>query len=248
MFSNKPGVIALIPARGGSKGIKNKNIKLLNGKPLIYYTIMAAKKSKLIDRIIVSTDDKRIKSVAIKYGAEVPFIRPKKLSQDHILDYPVILHAVKKLKLNLNKKRNDILVFLRPTMPLRSHKDIDSGIKEILFKKNVKCIRSVRKSPCPPYLARKLDKNNYLKPLTNKTIFKKLSRRQDLPQTYICDGYVDAIKISYLMKEKKFPPNTIKSVYSKTKHYIDIDHKEDLDMAKILMNIINKTKRMKYKK
>ena len=238
MFSNKPGVIALIPARGGSKGIKKKNIKLLNGKPLIYYTIMAAKKSKLIDRVIVSTDDKRIKSVAIKYGAEVPFIRPKKLSQDHILDYPVILHAIKKLKLNSNKQKNDILVFLRPTMPLRSYKDIDVGIKEILKKKNVKCIRSVREASYPPFWIKRLDKNKYLKPLVNKTVFKKPIRRQDLPKTYICDGYVDAIKISYLLKEKKFPPRKIKSIYSKTRHFVDVDNKEDLDIASALLNVI----------
>ena len=238
MFSNKPRVIALIPARGGSKGIKKKNIKLLNGKPLIYYTIMAAKKSKLIDRIIVSTDDKRIKSVAIKYGAEVPFIRPKKLSQDHILDYPVILHAIKKLKLNSNKQKNDILVFLRPTMPLRSYKDIDAGIKEILAKKNVKCIRSIRESSYPPFWIKRLDKNKYLKPLVNKTVFKKAIRRQDLPKTYICDGYVDAIKISYLLEEKRYPPRKIKTIYSKTKYFVDVDSIVDLYIAGALLNII----------
>ena len=234
MATNKPKVIALIPARGGSKSIKKKNIKLLNGKPLIFYTIKAAQKSKLIDRIIVSTDDKKIKKVAIKYGAEVPFMRPKKLSGDNVLDYPVMEHAIKKL--NLNNKKDNVLVFLRPTMPLRTHRDIDLGIKTMLYKKNIKCIRSIRKSLYPPYLIRKLDKNNYIKPLVNKTIFKKATvRRQDLPQTYICDGYVDAIKINYLIKEKKFPPNKIKPVYSETKYFVDIDNKEDMDMAKILM-------------
>ena len=100
MLLKKTQVVALIPARGGSKGIKRKNITLLNGKPLIYHTIAAAKKSKLITRIIVSTDDEKIKRVAIKYGAEVPFMRPKKISGDRVLDYQVILHAIKKLKLN----------------------------------------------------------------------------------------------------------------------------------------------------
>ena len=238
MYLNKPRVIALIPARGGSKGIKNKNIKLLNGKPLIYYTIKAAKKSKLIDRVIVSTDNKRIKSIAIKYGAEVPFIRPKKLSQDRTLDYPVILHAVKKLNLNFSKKKNDILVFLRPTMPLRNYKDIDLGIKEMITKKNVKCIRSIRESTYPPFWIKRLDKNKYLKPLVNKTVFKKTMRRQDLPKTYICDGYVDAIKVSYLLKEKRYPPRKIKTIYSKTKYFVDVDNEKDLDIAGALLNII----------
>ena len=238
MSSNKPRVIALIPARGGSKSVKKKNIRLVNGKPLIYYTIKAAKKSKLIDRVIVSTDDKRIKSVAIKYGAEVPFIRPKKLSQDHVLDYPVILHAIKKLKLNSNKQKNDILVFLRPTMPLRSYKDIDVGIKEILKKKNVKCIRSVREATYPPFWIKRLDKNKYLRPLVNKTVFKKTMRRQDLPKTYICDGYVDAIKINYLLEEKRYPPRKIKTIYSKTKYFVDVDNEEDLDIAGALLKII----------
>ena len=129
MATNKPKVIALIPARGGSKSIKKKNIKLLNGKPLIFYTIKAAQKSKLIDRIIVSTDDKKIKKVAIRYGAEVPFMRPKKISGDNVLDYPVMEHAIKKL--NLNNKKDNVLVFLRPTMPLRTHRDIDLGIKTV---------------------------------------------------------------------------------------------------------------------
>ena len=236
MLPNKTQVVALIPARGGSKGIKKKNITLLNGKPLIYYTIAAAKKSKFITRIIVSTDDEKIKRVAIKYGAEVPFMRPKKFSGDRVLDYQVILHAVKKLKLNLNKKSNDILVFLRPTMPLRSYKDIDVGLKEIMFKKNINCVRSVRKSSFAPYLIRKLDKNNYLKPLINKNIFKKAAvRRQDLPQTYIPDCYVDAIKINYLMKEKKFPPSKMKAINSVTKYFVDIDTKEDINFAEILM-------------
>ena len=123
-------------------------------------------------------------------------------------------------------------------MPLRSYKDIDVGIKEILTKKNVKCIRSVREASYTPFLIRKLDKNKYIKPLVNKTVFKKPIRRQDLPKTYICDGYVDAIKISYLLKEKKFPPRKIKSIYSKTRHFVDVDNKEDLDIASALLNVI----------
>ena len=131
-MKRKSKVIAIIPARGGSKTIKYKNLALINGKPLVYYSIKSAIKSKLVDRVIVSTDNKRIKSVALKYGAEVPFLRPKNLSGDKVLDYPVINHVLKKLKLNTIKNKDTIVIYLRPTQPLRSSKDIDKVINFLI--------------------------------------------------------------------------------------------------------------------
>ena len=115
-MKRKTKVIAIIPARGGSKSIKYKNLALLNGKPLIYYSIKSAIKSKLVDKIIVSTDNKRIKSVALKYGAEVPFLRPKNLSGDKVLDYPVIDHVIKKLELNTLKHKDIIINYPPPAI------------------------------------------------------------------------------------------------------------------------------------
>ena len=238
MKNEKKKIIALIPARGGSKSIKNKNLALLNGKPLIQYAISSAKKSKYINRIIVSTDSNKIKSTALKLGAEVPFLRPKKISGDTTLDYPVMEHMIKSLKLEGKKFKNYILVFLRPTQPLRTFKDIDKVIKEFFFNKKINCVRSVRKSIYPPFWMKKIDKQKNIKPLMNNLYFRKHFRRQDLPETFMCDGYCDAIKIGYLLKEKKFPPKKIKAVKSFTKDFVDIDDKEDLDIASALLNII----------
>ena len=121
-------VLAVIPARGNSKSIKNKNIKLLFGKPLIYYSINIAKQSKLINRVIVSSESKKIINIAKKYGAEAPFIRPKKFSKDNSRDLGVFLHCLKWLK----KKENyipDLIVNLRPTYPFSSVNIIIKDIK-----------------------------------------------------------------------------------------------------------------------
>lgn len=232
--TKKPLVIALIPARSGSKGVKNKNIKILNGKHLIYYTISAAKKSKLINRIIVTTDSKKIKKISEMYGAEVPFLRPKKISGDRTLDYPVIEHASKNLGF-FNKHSNVIIIFLRPTMPFRSHKDIDKGIKLMLKNNKITCLRSVRETLYPPQWTYKLFKGK-LKPfLPQVKKYQSNHRRQDLPKTYQCDGYIDAIHSRTLFKKKKFPVKNIYIVKSITKKYVDIDTIEDFQKAQFLM-------------
>ena len=142
-------ILAIIPARSGSKSIKDKNIVYYKGKPLIYHTIKAAIKSKLINRVIVSTDSKKYKKISEKFGAEVPFLRPKKFSTDHSLDYDYVLHAT---KFFFKKKYYpDLIVLLRPTTPNRQISIIDKGIK--LFIKNFKkydSMRSVSEFNQPP--------------------------------------------------------------------------------------------------
>ena len=123
----------MIPARGGSKGLKNKNIKLLNKKPLIAWSILAAKKCKLIDKIIVSTDSLKISKISKKYGAEVPFIRPKKFATDKASSFSVLKHAIEFYR---NRNINfDFILMLEPTSPLREPKDIDFCINRIKKKK-----------------------------------------------------------------------------------------------------------------
>lgn len=128
-------VLAIIPARKGSKGIKNKNIQLLNGHPLIAYSICAAVKSKNINKIICSTDSKKIAKIARKYGAETPFIRPKKYAADFSSDLEVFKHCLNWLKKNENYTP-DFIVHLRPTSPIRFLKDISKGL-EIIYKKKI---------------------------------------------------------------------------------------------------------------
>ncbi len=234
-MKKKLKVIAIIPARGGSKSIKYKNLALLNGKPLVYYSIKSAKKSRLVDRVIVSTDNKKIKSIALKYGAEVPFLRPTSLSGDKVLDYPVINHVLKKLKLNTLKYKDIIIIYLRPTQPLRNSRDIDKAINFITKKNNVDCVRSIRKATYPPYWMKKLVNKKFLIPLINNKKFVKMTRRQDLPDAFMCDGYVDAIKIGSLIKHKQFPSPKCHAIMSDSKYFVDIDNKVDLDLANMIL-------------
>ena len=134
MINNK-SVLGIIPARGKSKGLSRKNIVSLGRKPLIAWIIKAALKSKFIDKVIVSTDDKKIADVAKNYRAEVPFIRPSKLATDNSKTFPVIKHAINFLK---SKKQNfDYVVLLEPTSPLTTNKDIDEALERLVRQRKI---------------------------------------------------------------------------------------------------------------
>lgn len=143
-------IVALIPARQGSKSVKDKNIKIYNNKPLIYHTIKIAKESKLISRVIVSTDSQKYANLALKFGAEVPFLRPKKFSTDKSLDYEWINHATRFL-LKKNNYLPDLILHLRPTTPNRDVFIIDKAIEYFLRNyHNVTSMRSVSLFSQPP--------------------------------------------------------------------------------------------------
>ena len=130
MYKNKK-ILAIIPARGGSKGIKNKNIKPMNGKPLIVWTIEAAQQSIYLDKFLVSTDSKEIAKVAKHNGAEVPFLRLSKYAKDDSPSYEAVLHAIDQLK--LKGETYDYVALLEPTSPLRGYKDIDNAIAQLIY-------------------------------------------------------------------------------------------------------------------
>lgn len=202
MINNKK-VLAIIPARKKSKRILNKNIKLLRGNPLIFYTIAQAKKSRIIDRIIVSTDSKKIAEISKKYGAEAPFLRPARLAQDTTPDFPVFLHALKWLKNNENYIP-DIVVHLRPTSPLRNAKQIDKAIKLLATNRKIDSVRSVTEQKHSPYKMYKID-NNLLKPILNLNKKKEFFNlpSQQLPKAYRHVGYVDVIKTKVILQHKQ---------------------------------------------
>jgi len=186
--------IAIIPARSGSKRIKNKNIKLFDGKPLIYYSINAAKKSKLFDRIIVSTDSEKISKIAIKYGAEAPFIRPKELSDDFTSTQDVIRHAIKKIN---NLKNMDNVCCIYATAPFINFKDLIKA-KKILNKRNKSYIFTASKFNSSIY------RSFYLKNKKLIKVFPKLisSRTQDLKDTFFDVGqFYYASKKTWLNKK-----------------------------------------------
>src|SRR3989339_1726633 len=156
----KKNIIAIIPARAGSKGLPGKNIRLLLGKPLISWTIEHALSSKYIDKVIVSTDDRKIAEISRKCGAAVPFIRPAKLATDKAKGIDVILHAVRWFE----KKRNkfDLIMLLQPTSPLRTAGDIEAAI-ELLFEKKAGAVVSVCETEHHPLWSNILPKDGNMK-------------------------------------------------------------------------------------
>ena len=142
-------IIAIIPARAGSKSLVDKNIKYLSGHPLIAYSIAAAKLSKKIDRVIVSTDSQKYTEIAKQYGAEVPFIRPDKISIDTAIDRDFLIHSMNWFEENENSVP-EYWVHLRPTPPLRSIEIIDNAINEIMQDNNATSLRSGHKAPESP--------------------------------------------------------------------------------------------------
>jgi CMP-N-acetylneuraminic acid synthetase len=198
VFRNKK-VVAIIPARGGSKGVPHKNIVRIGEKPLIAYAIEEACKSEYIDRVIVSTDDEKIAAIAKKYGAEVPFLRPKSLAKDTSSSLSVVLHAISYLE----KKENyspDIIVFLQPTSPFRRVEHIDAAIRKIEGADAVAGITEVKDHPY--FMVKK--KNGFLEPFIK--IKNRPLRRQDVPKIYVFNASIYVAKRDYYKNVKETDP------------------------------------------
>jgi CMP-N,N'-diacetyllegionaminic acid synthase len=220
-------ILCIIPARSGSKGIENKNIKTLGGKPLMAWSIEQAKECKYMMRIIVSTDNTDYAEIARMYGAETPFIRPIEISQDLSTDYEFMEHSLGELK-----KENyepDFIVQLRPTYPTRKVELLNETIK--LFIENRSEYDSLRtiipfdKSPFKMYTI----EDNCLNPL-----FRQLGDmeepynqcRQNLPKTYLHNGYIDIVNTN-IIKNGKISGNKILPFLMSGSEYHDIDYAED---------------------
>ena len=164
-------ILGIILARGGSKGIKNKNIKLINGKPLIYWTIKSALKSKKLSKVILSTDSKKIALIGKKYNLDVPFIRPKKLAKDNTPSVDAIEHALNFLK--KSGEEFEFVALLEPTSPLRSVQDIDKSINKIIMKKADSLVSICKTNALNPFFLFQ-EKKGFLKPFktSKKKIFK----------------------------------------------------------------------------
>ena len=225
MIRNKT-VLAIIPARGGSKGLPGKNIKSVGGKPLIAWTIEAATKSKFIDRVVLSSDDEDIINTAKQYGCEAPFVRPKELAQDDSLAIDTVLHALEQLP------HFDITVLLQPTCPLRSAEDIDNALST-LFSKNAKSCVSVTTPDKSPYWMYTTDHSGCLSPLLDTELTAK--QRQELPLVYVLNGAIYAIRTDILLNTRNFVPDgTVPYLMSK-EHSVDVDYQMDLDFVEFLL-------------
>tara|TARA_B100001939_G_C16824530_1_gene565859 strand:+ start:221 stop:889 length:669 start_codon:yes stop_codon:yes gene_type:complete len=221
-MSKKLPVIAIIPARGNSKRLKNKNIKNFMGKPLIYWTIKQSLAVKLIDRVIVSTEDIKIAKIAKSCGAEVPFMRPTKLSGDHISATDVIRNTIKKLKFN------GIVVLLQPTSPLRVKKDIIKGIS--MINDNVQSAMSVYKFPHPSEIT------------TLNEIGKKFSPISKTKELNIANGAVYVATSNWLLKNHTFYCEDVYTYEMSVENSIDIDDAYQFKIAEAMFKLrkINK--------
>lgn len=218
-------ILALIPARGGSKGIPRKNIRSFAGYPLIAWSIAAAKQSELVTRVIVSTDDEEIASVARAWGAEAPFLRPAELAQDATTDLPVFEHALKWLE-EVEAYRPDIVVQLRPTSPIRPKTMVDDAIRILLNHKDADCARGVVPAGQNPFKMWRF--NGEDKPLKQLLEVEGIPEpynapRQILPSVYWQTGHIDAIRIATILNKRSLTGDVIYPLVIDPKYTVDID-------------------------
>lgn len=227
-------ILCIIPARCGSKGIKHKNIKLFRDKPLLSWSIEHAKQCDYKMRIIVSTDSSEYKKIALKHGAEVPFLRPSAISQDKSTDIEFIKHAINFFQENENYNP-DLILQLRPTQPLRKVDDINKCLKIFIdnFQKydSLRSVVEFEKSPFKMYTINENQTN--LLPLFDKVgdIDEPFNQcRQFLPKTYLHNGYIDIIKTS-ILKDNTISGKNIYPYIMDKNDTIDIDNLNDWKKA-----------------
>lgn len=221
-------ILGIIPARGGSKGFKRKNVYEIGGKPLIAWTIEAAKNSKYLDRIILSSEDKEIISVAKKWGCEVPFVRPKELSKDDTPGIAPVIHAI-----NTISGQYDYVVLLQPTSPLRLAQDIDACIKLCITGKYRSCL-SVSEPEKSPFWMFSRSKRGTLNPIIKANNVS--TRRQDLPKVYLINGAVYVADCKYLLKSRSFLTKNTFGYEMPSDRSVDIDTKFDVLKAETYLS------------
>lgn len=219
----KPSILAIIPARGGSKGIPRKNIKNLAGKPLIAWTIEEAKKSRYITRLILSSDDDEIIEVAKTYGCEVPFKRPAELSQDQSSGMEPVLHAIQECP------GYDYVLLLQPTSPFRTVEDIDNCLKMVIENDYTFCV-SVTESEETPYWMYTIENESMIPLIKNPP-----ATRQELNKTYSLNGALYIAKTEDFIKKKNFLNNDTTPFKMSKEHSYDIDERMDFKICNWLM-------------
>ena len=221
---NDHKILAMIPARGGSKGVPRKNIRILGNKPLIAWTIEAAKKSKYIDRLILSSEDAEIIEVAKAHGCEVPFVRDISLAQDDTPGINVVLDAVNRCPGYTH------ILLLQPTSPFRTYEHIDFCIEDF-FNNKYKCSVSVTTTSKHPFWTFGINQKKHLIPLFDSLI---PANRQELPPTYTLNGAIYFCDIQWLKKNKTFITHETSAFYMEPEKSIDIDSEFDFKICHLL--------------
>ena len=227
-------IIAVIPARANSKGVPNKNILPLNNIPLIAYSIKAAQKSRYIDRIIVSTDSEEYANISREYGAETPFLRPDKYSQDHSNDIEFLKHMLDWISRN-EENIPEYIVHLRPTSPLRDPTVIDNAIKSFI-NSSYSALRSCHKMTQSSYKTFEIE-NTLLKCICENNLFdieKTNKNRQSYKPTYDANGYVDILRSNLIINNNIMHGNRVLGYI--TDQIFEIDNKNDLDFLEFIIS------------
>lgn len=236
MYKNKK-ILAIIGSRSGSKSIKDKNLIKINGKPLLYWIIKKALKSKYLDKIYVSTDSKKYKKLAIKFGAMCPELRPKNLSKDQSKEIDYVLHTIQYLK--KNKIFNpDYVVRLQPTSPFQSTLDIDQSIKKIVIDQKATSLQVVSESTQPPFKALKLYNKKYLKPYFSSSKDSNVVNRQKLKKAYYRSNIIIS-KVDFLLKRKCQIGHKSLIYEIPIVRSIDINSLYDIKISRIVNSIYN---------
>jgi len=227
-------IIAVIPARSGSKGLPNKNIKELAGKPLIAYSIMAAQKTKLIDRIIVSTDSEEYASLAIEYKAEVPFLRPAELAGDSSTDYDFVKHLLDWLTEN-EGNTPEYIIHLRPTTPLRDPSILNNSIEKFMNNAEATSLRSAHEMPETAYKQFELE-GKYFKTICTDSfdLDDANNSRQSFPKTYTPNGYVDILRTPHILENHLLHGNRVMGYV--TDFTIEFDTVDDFEFLEWQIN------------
>lgn len=231
-------ILAVIPARGGSKGLVGKNIRPFCGKPLISWTISEAKRSVYIDRILVSTDDPGIAAVSKRCGANVPFLRPKRFSGDKASSTDVVLHALDHIR--KDKEEYDVVVLLQPTSPLRKAADIDGAI-ETLFLKKAKAVVSVAEADHSPLWMNTLPPDGNMKDFLNKKFVNV--PRQELPRYFMPNGALFLSFSGQLRRVRGFYGNGTYAYVMPRERSVDIDNIFDFTLAEVLIKDSARTRK-----
>ena len=225
-------ILAIIPARAGSKRLPKKNILKLAKKPLLAWTIEAASKVRQIDEIVVSTDDKKIAEISKNFGAKIPYLRPKALATDEAKTVDVVLDVVNYYNEKLNRKF-DVVIVLQPTSPLRKAKDIKNALNFFL-KKKANAVISVCETDHSPKWANKLPKNLSMNSFLKSEVIN--TRSQDLEKYYRLNGAIYIIKTERLLvDENLFPKKKSFAFIMPTLRSIDIDTEIDFNLAEIII-------------
>ncbi|OGV48055.1 MAG: hypothetical protein A2X49_02045 [Lentisphaerae bacterium GWF2_52_8] len=236
MKKNRPEILAIIPARGGSKGLPRKNLAPLAGKPLIAWTIEAALESKSVSRVIVSTEDEEIAETARHFGAELPFLRPPELAEDNTPSMAPLLHALCWLREHEGITPKYVML-LQPTSPLRGSSDIDAAA-ELAKRRSAAHVISVCPAPCHPFHIMKLGADGSMESFFDSSfdeMQRRYPRRQELPPAYIENGAIYLSRCAELLASKSFYSPPPLALPMSEESSLDIDSASELAEAEKLL-------------